>query len=358
MAEDPVLDICEVSRVGVAMISMSSSWNLNVERVRNGCAALRDTYVALEEEEDRVFVHSPKEMEHAVLVAFMFAKGMASDMDVKHRVATFRMLVQGCSGSKAAQRLNRIVLEGEVGCRFGEPHPDSFTCFQDANPEWGPKRSYVTFRDHHLLKDKPHTFVERRQKSALCYVHAPVVLQHYVVAMQRKDAVPMINVAEFLRRHMEGKDLTERVLDNQGGDAKEFLVRILTRDSSTIESSIADARHMLETFGPGLVSAFRVDKEFLEGAEWRYTGRIGKEEGMHAMVLVGHRKEGNEIRFLIQNWWVQKPLVEVNQEYLFATKAKLYFVATPQMEIPWPFTTNSLDLIEWELPTSPESVEP
>ena len=38
--------------------------------------------------------------------------------------------------------------------------------------------------------------------------------------------------------------------------------------------------------------------------------------GLHAMVLVGVRKNGNGPRYLLQNWWSKKPFVEVDADYL------------------------------------------
>ena len=58
---------------------------------------------------------------------------------------------------------------------------------------------------------------------------------------------------------------------------------------------------------------------------------------MHAMVLVGARKEGGKHYFLLQNWWKQKQFVEVDVDCLKSRGATVYFVETPQTKIPKSF---------------------
>jgi hypothetical protein len=46
--------------------------------------------------------------------------------------------------------------------------------------------------------------------------------------------------------------------------------------------------------------------------------------------VVGHRKEVNDDRYLLQNWWNSKPFVEVDAQYLESCGAVIHFVKTPQ----------------------------
>jgi hypothetical protein len=216
------------------------------------------------------------------------------------------------------------------------------------------------------LRSAQHTcfFPHAVAASGLCYIHAPVVLQHYLqctdylVATQCSEAVLMLEVAEYIRRQMDGKTLTGRALSDEGGDAKQLLQDILLTDSNILEvRQLSDLPQQLKMLGPALVSSFRVEKRFMADDGFRFTdSSIGEQVGLHAMALVGYRKEGSDLRFLIQNWWVSKPFVEVSHEYLLATHAKMYFVTTPQHSIPWSFT-NSLDLVEWEMPDTAEQSE-
>ncbi len=62
---------------------------------------------------------------------------------------------------------------------------------------------------------------------------------------------------------------------------------------------------------------------------------VGALIGLHAMALVGYRKDEDGRRyFLLQNWWKQKQFVEVDEEYLRECEAQLHFVQTDQCEIP------------------------
>jgi hypothetical protein len=66
--------------------------------------------------------------------------------------------------------------------------------------------------------------------------------------------------------------------------------------------------------------------------QWQHLGtvNISPEIDAHAMLLVGHRKEGEETRFLLQNWWIDKPYVEVDLQYLISTGANVRFIPQAQ----------------------------
>jgi hypothetical protein len=73
------------------------------------------------------------------------------------------------------------------------------------------------------------------------------------------------------------------------------------------------------------------------------------------MVLIGYRKHGDQYRFLLQNWWKNKPYVEVDVEYLEACDASVLFVTTPQKNISG-FATNFEDLVECNVDLAEEPV--
>ena len=97
--------------------------------------------------------------------------------------------------------------------------------------------SYVVFRDHHDLNSKPHALVERFQTSGLCYMHAPVVLQHSLVAMTNTEKIPMLDMVKYLRMYMPPKELHYHVWENQGGDSLDFLTHILNSPPKFISVS-------------------------------------------------------------------------------------------------------------------------
>jgi hypothetical protein len=177
-------------------------------------------------------------------------------------------------------------------------------------PVWGdPRTSYVVFRDHPDLAEK-NAFVERVQLSGLCYMHGPIVLQHYLVQMRRVEKVHMLDMAAFLRQRMSAQRLQSHIWDNAGGDSVVFLGQILLQEPepviSTLGSRGSDWRECLERFGPLLVSGMGVESAFQQEAAVHTGKRVGPVLGRHAMVLVGHRREGSDDRFLMQNWWKRK----------------------------------------------------
>jgi len=90
---------------------------------------------------------------------------------------------------KGRTRLVRIVDTGETTSP-GEAR--TFGEFCKSQPVWGDKnKSYVVFRDHPAYNGE-NVFVERIQHSGLCYMHAPIVLQHYLVRMNSKEPVMML----------------------------------------------------------------------------------------------------------------------------------------------------------------------
>jgi len=71
---------------------------------------------------------------------------------------------------------------------------------------------------------------------------------------------------------------------------------------------------------------------------------------MHAMVLVGHRKDDvNGDLFLLQNWWEKMPFIEVDAKYLASVDAYLTFIVTIQPQIPEKFETNDAAYVELDM---------
>jgi hypothetical protein len=73
------------------------------------------------------------------------------------------------------------------------------------------------------------------------------------------------------------------------------------------------------------------------------------------MALVGHRQaaDGRQF-FLLQNWWKLKQFVEVDYEYLEKSGATVYFIKTPQTEIPKAFPQLAGRFFELEAIDKPE----
>jgi hypothetical protein len=293
------------------------------------------------------------------LLLFLYAKRILAEEDSIIRKRKFELLLasETVELQHAFERLKTIVEKGETTPTRLEMEADSvFGDFVIAHPEWNENNSFVVFRDHHDLQGKPHALVERFQQSGLCYMHACVVMQHYLVAMNNQDQVPMLNIAEYLKMYMPGDKLYEHIWNNKGGDSLDFLENILKEipDPANMVSLAkealvnSDMDALLKSYGPGLVSGFAVAEHFTS-PEWQHIGKysVNKFKGRHAMVLVGSRVVDGMKRYLLQNWWKSKPYLEVDVAYLLSSKATIHFVKEPQMQM-GDYPTNLETLVECE----------
>jgi hypothetical protein len=167
-------------------------------------------------------------------------------------------------------------------------------------------------------------------------------------------------MAVYLKKHMSAEALESHIWLNKGGDSHAFLKKILVQDPVpvfTSHSADYDLESSLLQYGPGLVSGFNVQKRF-NSRTWKHIGthKIGS-TGLHAMVLVGFRKQGNDIRYLLQNWWKKKPFIEVDADYLESCGAIAHFVKTAQDRM-GEFPTNSHDHVECEMLDAEETIDP
>jgi len=309
-----------------------------------------------------------KEMNDELHV-FLYAKGIMRDKTSVVQKAEFDDLLnldgaevpkKACQKLHSAHKqLRRIVEMGEVGKDFNA-EVSYFDDFVSKHPEWGPATSFVAFCDHELLKNKKHAYVERVQLSGLCYMHAPILLQHYLVTMCSQDAIPMLDMAIFLRKHMSAKALYDHIWSNKVGNSTVFLDKILLQDPVPVIHSLSphyDLEPSLHQYGPGLVSGFKVETNFNSNL-WEHIGtRKIESSGRHAMVLVGIRKENDVPRYLLQNWWKKKPFVEVDAEYLVSCGAFIHFMESVQNRM-GEFPTNSHNHVECEMLDAEETFAP
>jgi hypothetical protein len=186
-------------------------------------------------------------------------------------------------------------------------------------------------------------------------MHACVVVQHYLVAMNNEKEIPMLNMAEYLKKYMQGNSLYQHIWDNKGGDSLTFVKNILKEKPKSRNilhcSSLNDLDSMNEylyLYGPGLVSGFCVSEAFI-GTDWQHLGdyEVEKLEGRHAMVLVGYRIVDGKKRYLLQNWWKSKPYVEVDVDFLLSSEATIHFITEKQMEM-GDYPSNLEALVECE----------
>jgi hypothetical protein len=281
---------------------------------------------------------------HKKLRLFLYAKGIWADEPSVFRKSKFDQLLNGPEDEPALQRLKAIVEIGEKARPRSEDDEYStmFDLFVSKHEEWSKGKAHVVFRDRDDLKHKPQAHVERIQDSGLCYMHAGVVLQHYLVAMNREESVPMLNVAKYLKKYTSGDPLYRHIWRNEGGDSLDFFETIWKKKLGPLDSEsyinleeLNNLREQIDKYGPGLVSGFSVTKDFT-GEQWQHTGFFRRSEflGYHAMVLIGYRMVGEgQYRYLLQNWWRNKPYVEVDGEYLRSSWAKVHFMTKPILEM-------------------------
>jgi len=200
---------------------------------------------------------------------------------------------------------------------------------QDEFPGYDPED--VFFLKH------PKSQAQRLQLSGLCYMHAPAVVQHYKIADNHK--VPMLDIKEFIHTNFDAVQLEKHIFDDEGGDSRGFLQKILQPKSIVVSSRIGNIADDFAQYGVGLVSQFQVFGDFYDNLTVRnhYGSPFGTYKGLHAMALVGHRNANGKRYYLLQNWWKTKQFVEIDEDYLKKSGATIYFVETPQIEIPTNF---------------------
>ena len=176
--------------------------------------------------------------------------------------------------------------------------------------------------------------VIRKQNSGLCYLHAPIVLEHYLIAISSVCTnASMIDIGLYEANLLDGNNLENFLLKDEGGGSKKTLqdicrlkvdelhnVCLPSPDSSIYVSSCDEILHKVAD-APALVSCFTVYDEFLLPGKCSYDGvpieDDNKKYDRHAMVLIGARKSADQkYFFLLQNWWENKYFVEVSGEYM------------------------------------------
>lgn len=210
----------------------------------------------------------------------------------------------------------------------------------------------------HMVHD-PQTCVQRVQRSGLCYMNAPAVVQYYAVWHHSRTVEhKMLDIATDIRTHFDAKALQKHIFNDEGGDSWSHLDRILQPGSEILDVGRSEAARCLSEYGPGLVARFVVHRDFFDNRAMHhhYGAPQGKVVGLHAMVLVGFRQEGERSFFLLQNWWKDKQFVELDEVYLAACKPRFSFVVTPQSGVPCTFPTVTGHYFETEMLDKPEGL--
>ncbi len=241
-------------------------------------------------------------------------------------------------------RLLRIVEIGEVS---SNENCFAFDNFILRHPEWNEhSNSFIVFRDHSLLKNKD-IYVERIQKSGLCFIHGPSLLCYMLCSMYAPEKLGMIDISEFLRRDVGSDLLKSHIYSDSGGSSVDILKHFLGPNSQEdfLRPDIMSSEIplLLEKYGPALVSTFEVFDCFYDSSITSHTNKPqGKSHGHHSMVLIGYRKNtmNGETRYLLQNFWIRKVFVEVDANYLKSCGAIFTFSTATNTTMSNSFTFN------------------
>lgn len=229
---------------------------------------------------------------------------------------------------------------------------DVFDAFVDKHPAWAMDSDEDVALFFRTRQHIPNLKVIRRQMSGLCFMHAPVVLQHYLVALyQGVDYdLKMIDVASFIRNTWRGEALLQYLLYDNGGSSISFMREInrhvdlevcnyvIPSPASSLFSAVC--QEILERLRhrPALVSNFHIDQRFMrDGGVSFLEGRVDHSslKGMHAMVLIGGRKnKEGEFVFLMQNWWNNRYFIEVSAAYFESARSTIAFIDSDISYIP------------------------
>lgn len=187
--------------------------------------------------------------------------------------------------------------------------------------------------------------VIRRQMSGLCFIHAPVVLQHYLCSIGSDGLVnnEMLDIEKVSSKFYKGDALYDYIIRNEGGSSLNVLRDIIAPENRISKISIPNKSMLANLYSqtcqtvtqllqikPALVSGFVVDDNFQTSNSVSFRGTVNHRsiKGLHAMVLIGARIDpvDGEYWFLLQNWWKDRFFIEVTGEYLASSECSLNFV--------------------------------
>lgn len=233
---------------------------------------------------------------------------------------------------------------------------ETFEAFVGDHSAW--KINDTNFKDvaifFHRYPHVPNLKVLRRQMSGLCFMHAPVVLQHVMVGIfcGKDYKFEMLDVASYIRSSWRGEAMLQYLLFDNGGSSLAFMREInrhvnlklcsyVIPDLSSqlfkvvCEEIMSRLRHR-----PALVSNFHIDETFMRGGVSFLEGNVDHHalKGMHAMMLIGCRKNAQgEFVFLMQNWWNNRYFIEVSAAYLESARSTITFIDNDIPYIPESF---------------------
>ena len=116
----------------------------------------------------------------------------------------------------------------QVENNFFQKYFDQFLIVQ---PAWNVVDNVVLFWNNYPKIFHKNILVIRKQMSGLCFMHAPVVLQHYLLCIHRiKIGQPldfkMVDIAAYIKDNWKGPDLETYLAFDHGGSSQTFFKAI------------------------------------------------------------------------------------------------------------------------------------
>ena len=262
-------------------------WNVTDKNLKKGWEALINA-------KKRGLYQKVTTYEDLEMLLFLYSKGVLAQLSTVQREDNFKCLINPGEAEtlhlqkhykECHTRLSRLLkVQGD---KVSDTPPSHVQTFEKALLEdisgWEPENSYVFHRDHQKLKNR-NVLCQRHQLSGLCYIHGPVVLQHYLVWLsQDLDTNPgMIDMTNMVRKSFDAERLGEHILNDKGGSSRHMLGHILLPESVVISKDIDNVTHeLLENLGPALVSEFQVHSTFRKIA--LPSVRLISQRHMHAL---------------------------------------------------------------------------
>jgi hypothetical protein len=110
----------------------------------------------------------------------------------------------------------------------------SLAGFSVSNNKWNEAGSFIFHRDFPGMSEKIGVLKQRAQTSGgLCYMHVPVMLQHYLVCISStKDNIGMVDMASMIHESFTPEQLYKHVFKDDGGNSLAVLEHLLADDST------------------------------------------------------------------------------------------------------------------------------
>jgi hypothetical protein len=155
--------------------------------------------------------------------------------------------------------------------------PDALHRFDETEfPRY--KKDNVFFLKH------GNALCQRYQRSGLCYMHGPTMVQHYALQFNG-TAQPMLDLVKYICDHFTTKQLKQHLFHDAGGNSICFLRSVLEEGTELLSSGELDTiPDKYALYGPALVSRFEVRSDFYnhQDCHFHYAKPTGEVKGTHS----------------------------------------------------------------------------